>query len=106
MPLIRIELPQHLRTLARISEHEVALEVAAPVTIARTLDVLEAAYPMLCGTIRDHTTLQRRAFLRFFACQQDLSLDPTDKPLPAAVVEGREPLIILGAVAGGAGFTE
>ena len=101
MPLIRIELPAHLRTLARISGHEVALEVAEPVTIARALDALEATYPMLCGAIRDHTTLERRAFLRFFACQQDLSHDATDKPLPAAVVEGREPLIILGAVAGG-----
>lgn len=101
MPLIRVELPGHLRTLARISGHELALEVAGPVTVARTLDALEAAYPMLCGTIRDHTTCKRRDFLRFFACQQDLSLDPTDRPLPAAVVDGREPLIILGAVAGG-----
>lgn len=101
MPAIRVELPAHLRTLARISAHEVALEVAQPVTIARTLDALEAAYPMLCGTIRDHTTRERRAFLRFFACQQDLSLHPTDVPLPAAVTDGREPLIILGAVAGG-----
>ena len=101
MSLIRIELPGHLRTLARIDGHEVALDVAEPVTIARTLDALEAAYPMLCGTIRDHTSRKRRDFLRFFACQQDLSLDPTDLPLPAAVVEGREPLIILGAVAGG-----
>ncbi|HXE06361.1 MAG TPA: MoaD/ThiS family protein [Acidobacteriaceae bacterium] len=101
MPLIRVELPGHLRTLARIPGHEVGLEVAEPVTIARTLDALEAAYPMLCGTIRDHTTQKRRDFLRFFACQQDLSLDPTDKPLPAAVVKGSEPLIILGAVAGG-----
>ena len=101
MPLIRIELPAHLRTLARISGHEVALEVAEPVTIARALDVLEATYPMLCGTIRDHVTLERRAFLRFFACQQDLSLDPTDTPLPNAIIDGREPLIILGAVAGG-----
>jgi sulfur-carrier protein len=103
MPLIRVELPMHLRTLARISGHEVALDVAEPVTIARTLDALEAAYPMLCGTIRDHTTRQRRAFLRFFACQQDLSLNPTNEPLPVAVVDGREPLIILGAVAGGTG---
>jgi len=101
MPLIRVELPGHLRTLARISGHEVALEVAEPVTIARTLDVLEAAYPMLCGTIRDHTTQKRRDFLRFFACQQDLSHDSTDQPLPSAVIDGREPLIVLGAVAGG-----
>ncbi len=102
MPLIRVELPAHLRTLARIPGHEVALEIAEPVTIARTLDALEATYPMLCGTIRDHITRERRAFLRFFACQQDLSLGPMDVPLPAAVVDGREPLIILGAVAGGA----
>lgn len=101
MPLIRVELPGHLRTLARIEGHEVALRVDEPITIARTLDALEAAYPMLCGTIRDHTTHQRRAFLRFFACQQDLSLDPTHKPLPASVVNGSESLIILGAVAGG-----
>jgi molybdopterin synthase sulfur carrier subunit len=101
MPAIRVELPAHLRTLARISGHEVALEVAEPVTAARTLDALEAAYPMLCGAIRDHVTRERRAFLRFFACQQDLSLDSTDAPLPAAVVAGKEPLIVLGAVAGG-----
>jgi sulfur-carrier protein len=101
MPLIRVELPGHLRTLARINGHEVALEVAEPLTIARVLDALEAAYPMLCGTIRDHTTRRRRDFLRFFACQRDLSLDPMDVPLPAAVVDGREPLIVLGAVAGG-----
>ena len=73
----------------------------APPTIARTLDALEQAYPMLCGTIRDHVTQQRRAFLRFFACQQDLSLEPPDTPLPPAVVNGSEPLIVLGAVAGG-----
>jgi hypothetical protein len=102
MPLIRAELPAHLRTLARISGHEVTLEVAEPVTIARTLDALEAAYPMLCGAIRDHVTRERRAFLRFFACQQDLSHDATDAPLSAAVINGSEPLIILGAVAGGA----
>lgn len=101
MPAIRVELPVHLRTLARIPSHEVTLEVAEPVTIAHTLDALEAAYPMLCGTIRDHVTRERRPFLRFFACQQDLSSDPTDAPLPAAVIDGREPLIILGAVAGG-----
>ena len=101
MPTIRVELPGHLRTLARISGHEVALKIAEPVTIARTLDALEAAYPMLCGTIRDHTTHKRRDFLRFFACQQDLSLNPTEEPLPAAVVEGREPFIVLGAIAGG-----
>ncbi len=101
MPTIRVELPAHLRTLAHISGHEVCVEVSAPATIRVVLDALEAAYPMLCGTIRDHATLERRAFLRFFACQQDLSLDSADAPLPAAVVNGREPLIILGAVAGG-----
>ena len=95
MPTIRVELPAHLRSLARISGHEVALDVPAPPTIATTLDALEAVYPMLCGTIRDHVTRERRAFLRFFACQQDLSLDSPDTPLPDAVVQGREPLIIL-----------
>ena len=101
MPTIRVELPAHLRTLARISGHEVTLDVPDPPTIATVLDALEAAYPMLCGTVRDHVTHERRAFLRFFACQQDISLDPTDTPLPAAIVRGAEPLIILGAVAGG-----
>ena len=101
MPKIRVELPAHLRTLARVTGHEVVLDVPAPPTIAATLDALEAAYPMLCGTVRDHVTRERRAFLRFFACQQDISFDPPDAPLPAAVVDGREPLIILGAVAGG-----
>jgi molybdopterin converting factor small subunit len=101
MPTIRVELPAHLRTLARVTGHEVALEVSAPPTIATTLDALEAAYPMLCGTIRDHVTHERRAFLRFFACQQDISFDSPDTPLPVAIVNGREPLIILGAVAGG-----
>jgi hypothetical protein len=98
---IRVELPQHLRTLARIAGHEVTLDVESPPTIQGTLDALEAAYPMLCGTIRDHVTRERRAFLRFFACQQDLSLEPPETPLPQAVVQGSEPLIVLGAVAGG-----
>ncbi len=102
MPTIRVELPAHLRTLARVTTgHEVTLDVAAQPTMASVLDALEAAYPMLCGTIRDHVTLERRAFLRFFACQQDISFDPPDAPLPTAIVAGREPLIILGAVAGG-----
>ena len=101
MPRIRVELPAHLRTLGRIAGHEVQLDVPAPVTVRGALDALEAAYPMLRGTVRDHVTQERRAFLRFFACQQDLSLDSPDEPLPAAVVDGREPLIILGAVAGG-----
>ena len=102
MPIIRVELPAHLRTLARIPGPEVALDVSAPATVAAVLDAVEAAYPMLAGTIRDHVTRERRAFLRFFACQQDISLDPTDVPLAAAIVNGHEPLIILGAVAGGA----
>jgi len=98
---IRVELPAHLRTLARVSGHEVQVEVAEPATIRKVLDALEAKYPMLCGTIRDHVTQERRAFLRFFACQQDLSLESVDAPLPEAVVKGTEPLIVLGAVAGG-----
>ena len=98
---IRVELPAHLRTLAHISGHEVRVQVPGEPTVRAVLDALEAEFPMLCGTIRDHVTLERRAFLRFFACMQDISFDPTDAPLPAAVVDGREPLIILGAVAGG-----
>jgi sulfur-carrier protein len=93
-------LPAHLRTLARVGS-EVSLEVAAPVTIASVLDALEVRYPMLCGTIRDHDTLQRRAFIRYFACEEDLSHQPADMPLPEAVVAAREPLIVLGAIAGG-----
>ena len=98
---IRVELPAHLRTLAYIAGHEVRIEVAGAPTIRTVLDALEAAYPMLCGTIRDHVTQERRAFLRFFACQQDLSHESVDTPLCDAVVRGTEPLIILGAVAGG-----
>jgi molybdopterin synthase sulfur carrier subunit len=101
MTAIRVELPAHLRTLARIAGHEVCVEVAGAPTVRTTLDALEAAYPMLSGTIRDHVTKERRAFLRFFCCQQDISHDSPDAPLPAAVVNGREPLIVLGAVAGG-----
>ncbi len=97
---IRVELPQHLRTLAQTGI-EVQLEVAMPITIDAVLDAIEARYPMLRGTIRDHVTHKRRDFLRFFACQQDLSHDPTDTPLPQAIVSGVEPLIILGAIAGG-----
>ena len=98
---VRVELPAHLRTLARIAGHEVRVEAAGPPTVRTVLDALEAAYPMLRGTIRDHATQQRRAFLRFFACQQDLSHDSPDAPLPEAVASGAEPLIVLGAVAGG-----
>lgn len=98
--MIRIALPYHLRNLAGI-DREAALEVTPPVTLGRVLDALEARYPMLRGTIREHDTLTRRAFLRFFACEEDISLQPMDVPLPAAISEGREPLLILGAIAGG-----
>ena len=97
---IRVMLPQHLRTLAHVGV-EVQLDVDGPVTQRSVLDALEARYPMLCGTIRDHTTLQRRPFLRFFACEQDLSHESPDAPLPDAVASGSEPLLIIGAIAGG-----
>jgi len=97
---IRVELPQHLRTLAQVGR-EVQLEVSAPVTLRSVLDALEATYPVLRGTIRDHVTQQRRAFLRFFACQEDLSHESPDTPLPDAVTSGREPFLIIGAIAGG-----
>ncbi len=97
---VRVELPYHLRNLAGVGE-EVVLHLAAPVTLGTVLDELERRYPMLCGTIRDHGTLQRRPFLRFFACAQDLSHQPQDAPLPDAVAQGKEPLIVLGAIAGG-----
>ncbi len=98
--MIRVVLPQHLRTLAHISG-EVRLDVAEPVTQRSVLDALEALYPMLQGTIRDHVTQKRRAFLRFFACEEDLSHESPDTPLPAAVVSGTEPFLIIGAIAGG-----
>ncbi len=98
--MIRVVLPYHLRNLARISG-EVQLEVDGPVTQRTVLDALEARYPMLCGTIRDHTTKQRRAFVRFFACEQDLSNEPLDSPLPSAVASGEELFLIVGALAGG-----
>ncbi len=98
--MVRVELPAHLRTLANTGQ-EITLEVAAPVTIRSVLDALEQRYPMLCGTIRDHVTKQRRAFLRFFACEEDLSHESVDAPLPDAVASGREPLLIIGAIAGG-----
>ena len=97
---IRVVLPQHLRTLANTSA-EIALEVPAPVTVRRVLDALDARYPMLRCTIREHETGKRRAFMRIFACEEDWSHEPTDKDLPQAVAEGREPLLILGAIAGG-----
>jgi hypothetical protein len=98
--MIRVVLPAHLRTLAGVGS-EVSVEVAGPVTQRSVLDSLESKYPMLCGTIRDHVTLQRRAFLRFFACSEDLSHESPDAPLPEDVVSGREPFLIIGAIAGG-----
>jgi hypothetical protein len=98
--VIRVILPQHLRTLAHAGS-EVTLEVEGPVTQRSVLDALEARYPMLRGTIRDHVTQQRRPFLRFFACEEDLSHELPDAPLPEAVVSGKEPLLIIGAIAGG-----
>jgi len=98
--MIRIVLPQHLRTLARV-EGEVDVEVNGPVTIRSILDSLEARYPMLRGTIREHVTQDRRPFLRFFAHDEDWSQRPTDAPLPEPVASGAEPLLIIGAIAGG-----
>ena len=98
--MIRVVLPFHLRTLARV-EGEVSLAVEAPVTIGSVLDAIEAAHPALRGTIRDHVTQQRRPFVRFYACKEDLSLEPPDTPLPEAVVAGTEPFLIIGAMAGG-----
>ena len=98
--MIRVILPPHLRTLAQV-RGDVELEVASPATQRSVLDALEIRYPVLCGTIRDHVTQQRRPFLRFFACEEDLSHESPDAPLPDAVALGTEPLIILGAIAGG-----
>ncbi|MFZ0707849.1 MAG: MoaD/ThiS family protein [Candidatus Korobacteraceae bacterium] len=98
--MIRVEIPAHLRTLANVNG-EITLDVVGSVTQRSILDALEARYPMLCGTIRDHTTKQRRAFLRFFACSEDLSHEPPDAPLPEAVASGKEPFLIIGAIAGG-----
>jgi molybdopterin synthase sulfur carrier subunit len=98
--MIRVVLPYHLRTIARIGS-EVTVNVEGPATQRSVLDALEACYPMLCGTIRDHVTQQRRPLLRFFACAEDLSYDPPDTPLPAAVATGAEPFFIIGAIAGG-----
>jgi hypothetical protein len=93
-------LPQHLRTLAQVGD-EVQLEVEGLVTQRSVLDALEARYPVLCGTIRDHVTQQRRPFIRFFACEEDLSHEPPDAPLPDAVASGAEPFLVVGAIAGG-----
>lgn len=98
--MIRVILPPHLRTLAHV-RGDVELDVAGPVTLRTVLDALEARYPMLRGTIRDHSTQQRRAFLRFFACEEDLSHESPDAPLPDAVASGKEPFIVIGAIAGG-----
>jgi hypothetical protein len=97
---IKVELPAHLRTLARVGD-EVPVQVDGPVTQRAVLDALETAYPVLRGTIREHGTLKRRAFLRYFACEQDLSHDPPDAPLPDPVARGTEPFLIIGALAGG-----
>jgi sulfur-carrier protein len=98
--MIRVLLPQHLRGLAHITG-EVQIDINGPVTQRSVVDALEANYPMLRGTIRDHVTQQRRPFLRFFACEEDLSHESIDAPLPEAVVSGKEPLLIIGAIAGG-----
>jgi sulfur-carrier protein len=98
--VIRVIIPQHLRTLAHVGS-EVELELDGPVTLRSVLDALEARYPMLRGTIRDQVTQQRRPFLRFFACEEDLSHEPPDAPLPDPVASGKEPFIIIGAIAGG-----
>jgi sulfur-carrier protein len=98
--MIRVEIPGHLKTLAHVNG-ELQLEVPEPVTQRSVLDALEAKYPMLRGTIRDHDTLQRRPYLRFFACQEDLSFESPDAPLPEAVASGKEPFLVIGAVAGG-----
>ena len=98
--MIRVALPAHLRTLARVG-HEVTVEVHGPVTQRSVLDAVEGAYPMLKGTIRDHLSKRRRAFVRFFACEQDFSDEPPDAPLPESVANGSEPFLVIGAIAGG-----
>ena len=98
--MIRIELPAHLRTLAQVNG-DVQVDVAGPATLGAVLDALEARYPVLRGTIRDHVTLRRRAFVRFFACEEDFSHEPPETPLPQAVAIGAEPFLVVGALAGG-----
>jgi molybdopterin synthase sulfur carrier subunit len=98
--MIRVVLPTHLRTLAQV-QGEVSLALDGPVTTAAILDALEAQYPQLRGTMRDHATQKRRPFIRFFACKEDLSHDPTDTPLPEQVATGQEPFLVVGAMAGG-----
>src|SRR6202035_5447578 len=97
---VRVELPPHLRTLAQVNR-EVVVEVPGEPTIGSLLDALEASYPVLCGAIRDHGTLRRRPFVRYFACAEDLSHDPATTPLPQAVIEGKEAFLVVGAIAGG-----
>ena len=97
---VRVALPYHLRNLARVGS-EVELDVPEPVTVRTVVDALEARYPMLCGTIRDHVTLERRPFLRFFVCEEDWSHESTDRPLPEPVLSGKEPFMVIGAIAGG-----
>ncbi len=99
--MIQVVLPAHLRTLAQVDSSEVSVEVHGEVTTRAVLDALEDRYPVLRGTIRDHHTLERRPFLRFFACQEDLSHESPDAPLPASVASGAEPFVIIGAIAGG-----
>jgi hypothetical protein len=100
--MIRVILPAHLRTLARVDDREVSIDgVAEPITARTIVDALESTYPMLKGTIRDHRTKERRPMVRFFACERDLSHDPIDEPLPEAVAAGREPFWIVGAMSGG-----
>lgn len=98
--MIRVELPAHLRQLAKV-QGEVQLDVPPPVTLGAVLDTLEATYPVLRGTIRDYGTLRRRAFLRYYACEEDLSLEAADFPLPEAIVNGSEPFLVIGSIAGG-----
>jgi hypothetical protein len=99
--VIRVTLPKHLRTIAEVDDRPVELEVEGIVTQMSVLDALEARFPALCGTIRDRATLKRRPFVRFFACEEDLSHEPPDAPLPEAVASGKEPFMIVGAMAGG-----
>ena len=101
MPNIRVELPLHLRRLASLPTHELILDVSSPATIASTIDAIERRYPMLCGTIRDHVTKERRPLVRFYACSEDLSHQPPDAPLPDAVAQGREPFLVVASIAGG-----
>lgn len=98
--MIRVELPAHLRTLAGV-KGEIRLAVEGPVTVGSVLDAIESRYPMLAGAIRDHGTLKRRPFVRFFVCQEDWSHEPHDKPLPGAIADGTEPFLVVGAIAGG-----